>query len=170
MQVPSTSQDYNGDVPPKAETMTNIDPITSVIILTSDTSSLPTVPATYTIVNVDLNKNALSGKYIYLAYSRSSTHGDPITGLQVFSGRSSSFTAQNGYIKIPDDLAEGGGLKYIYLYYTKNQANDPIHHVDVVAGRSSFVYPPDDTWVRIDQDTNESNGGDYVYICYKEKP
>ena len=59
--------------------------------------------------------------------------------------------------------------KYIYLYYTKNQANDPIHHVDVVAGSNSFVYPPDDTWVRINQDTNEYAGGDFVYICYKEK-
>ena len=67
MQVPSTSQYYNGDVQaPKAETMADIDPITSVIILTGDTCSLPTAPATYTIVNVDLNKNALSGKYIYI--------------------------------------------------------------------------------------------------------
>ena len=168
MQVSSTSQNYNEDVPPKAEIMSDHDPITSVIILTSDTSSLPTVPATYTIVNVDLNQRA-GGKYIYLAYSRSSTYGDPITGLQVFSGSSSTFPAQNGYIKISNDLCEGAGPKYIYLYYTKNRANDPIHHVDVVADRSSFVYPPDDKWVRINQDTNEYAGGDYVYICYKEK-
>ena len=91
------------DVPPKAEIMSDHDPITSVIILTSDTSSLPTVPATYTIVKVDLNQNA-GGKYIYLAYSRSSTYGDPITGLQVFSGFSSSFPAQKGHIRVSNDL------------------------------------------------------------------
>ena len=113
MQVPSTSQNYNRDVPPKAEIMSDHDPITSVIILTSDISSLPTVPATYTIVNVDLNQNA-DGKYnIYLTYSRSSTYGDPITGLQVFSGFSSSFPAQNGHIKVSNDLCEGAGPKYM---------------------------------------------------------
>ena len=170
MQASSMSQYYSRDVPLKAGAMADTGPITSVIILTSSTSGTPTVPATYNIVNVDLNKNA-GGKYIYLAYSRSSAHGDPITGLQVFSDRVSSFPAQNGFIRIPNDLAEGAGPRYIYLYYTKNKENDPIHHVDVVAGSSHhvYVYPPDDTWVRINQGINELAGGDYIYICYKEK-
>ena len=158
---------YNRDLPLKAEMMDDTGPLTSVTILTSDSSALPTVPATYSIVNVNLNKNA-GGKYIYLAYSRSSSHGDPITGLQVFASYSSNFPGQNGFTKIPNDLAEGAGGKWIYLYYTKNKENYPIYQVDVVSGASSYTYPPDDTWVRINQDTNDQAGGSYVYICYKK--
>ena len=160
---------HSRDVPLRAGAMADIDPITSIIIVHGQPVE-PTAPETYTVVNVNLNSNA-GGAYIYLAYSRSSIHGDPITGLQVFAEyQSNTFPGQPGFIRVNNDLSEGAGGKYVFAFYKKNQANHPIYHVDVLAGSSSRTYPSDDTWVRINQDTNERAGGSYVYICYKETP
>ena len=98
--------------------MTGTDSITSIIILRGQ-PVVPTVPATYTVVNVNLNSNA-GGAYLYLAYSRSSIHGDPITGLQVFAEyQSNTFPGQPGFTRVNNDLSEGAGGKYVFAFYKK---------------------------------------------------
>ena len=128
----------------------------------------PTVPAGYTMVNVDLNQNA-GGEYIYLIYKTDTTGTEqPISGLNVFADSSASgWPIQTGYTRINQDLAEGAGGKYIYACYTKKSTNRPLTGVSVISGSSAQTFPSDSTWVRIVQDCNEGAGGSYVYICYQ---
>ena len=87
--------------------------------------------------------------------------------LQIASGFSSSFPAPPGYTQLEQDLAEGAGSRYIYLYTTKSESLPPIKEIQVMSGPSSNVWPDDPAWVRINSDTNEGAGGDYVYVSYR---
>ena len=133
--------------------------ITHLYILYGKTSN---TPPDYEKISVDLNKGA-SGAYIYLCYKKGVRN--PITGLTVNAGSSSSFPIPPGYTRIHDDLNKGAGGDYIYVDYTKNVDLPPIKDVYVINGKKANIYPPYG-YVKINTDCNKSVGGDYIYICY----
>ena len=122
----------------------------------------PNPPPEYTKIGIDLNKGA-GGDYIYLCYKTGVRN--PITGLTVNAGSSSSFPIPPGYTRIHDDLNKGAGGDYIYVDYTKNVDLPPIKDVYVIYGEKANIYPPYG-FVKINTDCNKSVGGHYIYICY----
>ena len=99
---------------------------------TSDGESLAQLPEGFVYINHDLNRGA-GGDYIYLAFRRRDTITDQlVTGLRVNSAYSLGTSVSNQwnvvtegyYSSSPQDLAEGAGGDYIYLYYTDDYVDE----------------------------------------------
>lgn len=88
--------------------------------------SLANLPSGFEIINHDLNRDA-GGHTIYLAFRRRNAHSDKLlTGLRVntaytlgTSGSNTWYAVTRGYTSAtPQDLNDGAGGAYVYLYYT----------------------------------------------------
>lgn len=141
-----------------------IDSITTV----SGGSSNINPPEGYTKIPIDLNKGA-NGKYIYLCYhaepySNRNTNKDCITDIVRITGKNT--LPPEGYVKLPQDLNEDAGGKYIYLCYKKEPYNNEnaLKGLTVVDGGNSSVSAPYD-YKKVPGDLNEGSGGKYVYAC-----
>ncbi len=152
--------------------------VTDLYILTGNTSSI-TPPASYTKINVDLNKGS-GGKYIYLCYTKDSSKS-PLTGILAYAGVRfpnppigypwSVVANSNGYGDPGTDLNEGAGGDWIYLYETRTLSQgSKIKQVAVVATSSSH-YNPCCGWKAVNTngkiDLNKGAGGKYIYVLYK---
>lgn len=97
-----------------------------------------------------------------------------IDSLIVIYGNSSTITAPTGYKKIPTDLNNGAGGKYVYLCYHKhvpssaNSSSNPdcISDITTVLGEDT---PAPAGFKKIDIDLNKGAGGKYIYLCYEEQ-
>lgn len=78
---------------------------------------------------------------------------------------------KNGAIKIPVDMNEGAGGKYVYLYYSKS--TDPTQGLCYIGSQTGLsIYPSEDYMIRLGanmetgfwEDMNEGAGGSYIYI------
>ncbi|HER08951.1 MAG TPA: hypothetical protein ENO20_08590 [Bacteroides sp.] len=106
-----------------------ITPVAEVATInTSDGESLQNMPDGFEMINHDLNRG-VGGDFIYLAFRRRNDPSDElVTGLRVQSAYSFGTSAANtwyvvtaGYTSAtPQDLNEGAGGDYIYLYYTND--------------------------------------------------
>lgn len=93
-----------------------------------------------------------------------------ITEMTVISGNSSSIQPPAGYTKIPRDLNQGAGGKYIYLCY-KRGAGAPITGIWVTV--NSGTPTQGSGWYKIDQDLNEGttkSGDPFIYLWYTKDP
>jgi len=87
----------------------------------------------------------------------------------------------DGYSKIPVDLNEGAGGKYIYLYYKKTTPLEPnttpITELDVITNCCMAILFPPYSWNICGQsfgsggwtDLNQGAGGDYIYLVQRTK-
>ena len=121
----------------------------------------------YTVIPTDLNSGA-KGEYVYLAYSKDTSFGEPITAIQVAASGDENDPAciPPGYTKVQGDLSKGARGKYIYVSYVKGTTPNPVTDVEVIVGTKQWIWPKKD-YIRINQDCNQGAGGNYVYIVYK---
>ncbi|MCX7987156.1 MAG: hypothetical protein N2662_09485 [Bacteroidales bacterium] len=86
----------------------------------------------------------------------------------------------DGLTKIPVDLNEGAGGKYIYLYYEKKAAFDPslsITELDVITSCCYPIIVPPYSWDMCGKsfgsegwtDLNQGAGGDFIYLVKRTK-
>jgi hypothetical protein len=110
-----------------------ITPLAEVATInTSDHESLSNLPEGFAMINYDLNKGA-GGDLIYLAYRRRNDYSDKLlTGLRVNNQYSFGTGTGNtwyvvtaGYTSATQqDLNEGAGGYFIYLYYTNQYVDE----------------------------------------------
>lgn len=129
------------------------------------------------IVNLDLNKNA-GGKWIFLGYKTSGAKDHAITHLvaDYYSKEQSKDITYKGWNMkaLTNDLNEGAGGKYIYLYYTRDpKAGEPITEIKSQDG-GAFEYGNADGYKAIRCVTNEEamnfnmgTEGNNLYLWYK---
>lgn len=125
-------------------------------------------PPRFKRIDVDLNYKA-GGAYVYIAYSKNTIEGGPITDIQVFVGDDENFGIQDGYHKVAGDLNRLAGGKYINLCYTRRTKGSlqPVRDIMIKQAPNIYAYPPLD-WVRVDQDCQEGTpGGWFSYVCLK---
>ena len=92
---------------------------------------------------------------------------DPVTDITMISGNNNKITAPPGFMKMPQDLNQGAGGKYIYLCYKKTVGGSAITDLAVISGSSSGIAAPSG-FTKIPQDLNQGAGGKYIYLCYKK--
>jgi len=110
-----------------------ITPIAEVCTInTSNGETLEDLPAGFQMIHHDLNRGA-GGDFIYLTYRRRTDHSDHlVSGLRVNSAyslgtsdASTWYAVTRGYDSPnPQDLNEGAGGHYIYLYYTNDHVEE----------------------------------------------
>jgi len=141
-------------------------------------------PAGYDLVDVDLNSGA-GGKFIYLCYKKTTT-GTPITDmfLDYYSKAQAVCTKKmthNGfcadYTMIANDLNEGAGGKYIYLWITRDQNKSPIKEITAFMDSKeskALEAASSNNWNVVrwynsssGADVNKGAGGKYIYISIK---
>ncbi|ELS05137.1 hypothetical protein Xen7305DRAFT_00048770 [Xenococcus sp. PCC 7305] len=88
----------------------------------------------------------------------------PIVSLEVITGNSSTIEAPVGFLKVPVDLNEEAGGKYIYLCYKRE--NDSTYISQLMLGDENLT--PPSGYEKIDVDLNAGAGGDYIYLFYKK--
>ncbi|KAI1408903.1 MAC/Perforin domain-containing protein [Hypoxylon sp. FL1857] len=146
------------------------DYIDALAFAVGDSSTIPPVQG-YQKIDVDLNQNA-GGKYIYLCYHKASyssfgNNKEAITDLAIIFDDERT---PSGYTKMPTDLNEGAGGRYVYLCY-KTSAYNPdtaILDIRVFSGHNADVAPPYG-FTKINRDLNADAGGDYVFLGYAKR-
>lgn len=124
------------------------------------------LPPNFTKVNGNLNTGTW-GTAMYIAYKMTEDATEAITGVEVFAGSSPSFSIQDGFTKIPNDLNKCIGRSYVYLAYTRESGRPPVTALSVIIGSRRNTFPADPLWIRCAQDCNEGAFGSYVFVCYK---
>lgn len=128
-------------------------------------------PSGYYKVQGNINEGAdYDPNFIYLCYSRSDEHGDPITDIYVWTGSSAIKPEQvpRGFKLLNIDLNQGAkkGSKFIYLLYTKSKDQNPLRDITVLIGnKDNIVAPPG--WIKERQDLNAGASGKYIYFAIR---
>ncbi len=113
-------------------------------------------------------RNGLSTGDIMATWYKYHWNKRPVTDLTVISGSTASIEAPPGFFKIPQDLNDGAGGKYVFLCYRKDpEATEFVTDIRVIVGRRPGMAAPEG-FCKIEQDTNAGAGGRFVYICYKK--
>jgi hypothetical protein len=87
-----------------------------------------------------------------------------ITDIKIINGKHAS--APHGYTKLPQDLNNGAGGKYIYFCYKSETYNHDraIKDVTIIHGNNPDINAPYG-YHKIDKDLNAGAGGKYIYVC-----
>lgn len=89
----------------------------------------------------------------------------PILDLAVISGDSSNISPEPGFTRIPQDLNQGVGGKYIYLCYREGFSYGPfVTDITFVSGDSADLAPPEGYEI-LRTDLNQGAGGKFIYLC-----
>lgn len=136
-------------------------------------------PAGYQLINADLNAGA-SGNFIYLCYKLGDNINEAYTDMfmeytssaaAADAGLVSHNTNNVDYARIPQDLNQGSGGNYIYLWTSRAQTLPPITDMSVAFDDPNDIDPAWSSvyWFNTQTaaDANKSAKGNYVYIKFK---
>jgi hypothetical protein len=144
--------------------------IIDITTIAGDTSDIQPA-AGWRRINQDLNQGA-GGKFIYLCVQEAYLgHPGPfVTDIAFVVGESAGVAAPAGFTRLPQDLNQGAGGKFIYLCYRLGQgreaADSPavIQDIQVASFDSKLPYSDNPRYTMIPQDLNEGAGGRYLYL------
>ena len=123
----------------------------------SESGAKSTVQSGTTLIDVDLNKNAPKGAWLYMTYSVSNTC-DPITNLLIYESdqvekwKTKSLTHKGitaVYNRLDVDLNMFSGGKHLYLCSTRDKRFDPLTKLDVLVKEKDVVRAPHWSGVRV---------------------
>ena len=86
-----------------------------------------------------------------------------ITDIDVIVGDSGDVEPKHHFLKIPVDVNEGAGGKYIYLCYQRSSDGQPGTGITVLEGKGAT---PPAGWQMNPTDLNQGAGGSYLYIAW----
>ena len=87
---------------------------------------------------------------------------NPVTELTVIYGGSSGIQPPAGFIEHPNDLNQGAGGDFVWLWYTKDPACQVIREVAV----QDWAGDPPEGLTKIPVDVNSGAGGAFIYVVY----
>lgn len=100
-------------------------------------------------------------------------YSDWVDELAAVMGGSADVPPPNGYYKIPFDLNDGAGGKYIYLckhtakYDHRSSNQTCINDIKIIFGKNASAPAG---YTKLPQDLNAGAGGKYIYLCYRTAP
>lgn len=155
--------------------------VSDIVFVTASNawSARAKTPAGYTLVDVDLNKDA-GGDFIFLCYKLDDDINKAYTDFfmeytnKARTAGSATLSHNSNNVKftrIPTDLNKGAGGDFIYLFTTKAQTLPPIKAINVTFDSSNAVSPDWNNvyWLnsKSPADVNKGASGEYVYIKFK---